>query len=370
MRGRAFGLGLLCALLVQMEARAQDWEARWKNLIAKAQGQTLVLAVQPMSANVALAAAFEKRFPGVKVELTQLPANKFVPRVLAEQKSGIHAWDAWLGQVSNIAFYLLPTGGIEKMTDYLFLPEVTDLTHWRAPDYLYAYGAGPYVFVYSLPIERTIYANTDRLAGVKLAGPDSLLDPRLKGRIGIRVADHPGAGAVTLAALMKDKGGEGAAYARRLLMETGATFYDNPRQITTSVMRGEMAVIVGAGVDTIDKCKLAGGCRNIVVLDFGQSLNPRGIAILKKPPHPEAATLWSNWVLSREGQETFIREGAKSEVAGMVSMRKDVAPAKGQESSLPDYGAPGKFLAMGTKDGEHYVNDAMTIFRSVRAEQR
>lgn len=343
-------------------------QADLNGLAAKASGSRLDLGVQPYAPNLAVVRAFRERFPKIDVRMTQMSVSMFASRVVMEQKGGIFAWDSFFGQILNAADVLVPSGGVAKITDYLVLPEVKDPAQWRSSRFLYSPEGEPYIFNFGTAVESSFYINTAALKDFRFTKAEDLLDPKLKGRIAIRMADRSGAGAITLATLYQS---HGADFVRRLLTETGATFYENPRQITTALMRGEKAIALGAGAtDILGVCQMNGGCRGIVESPLGSVVLPRGVFVLKNAPHKPAATLWVNWLLSREGQSIYVREWAKSFTNGAVSMRKDVAPARGHEASLPDFDHPEKYLFLGTKNTERLRREAVALFREAQAKRR
>jgi iron(III) transport system substrate-binding protein len=346
-----------------------DWKKDWALALSQSKGQKLAIAVHPLRANVATVEAFAKRHPQIKVELTQMSANMFAPRASGEQKAGIFAWDSYVGQIATITETLLPLKGLANINEYLLLPEVKDPSNYRAPKYLFS-ELGPYAITFSLPLEGSAWADASLTKGLDMKNPQTLLDPRLRGKIVIRTPDRPTAGAVTLAAIMLSMGEKGPDFVRRVLTDTQPTFIDNPQQAATTMMRGSAAVLLGGEPQMMGRCKLQGGCRTALRLPYGHVLSTRAVVILRNAPHPAAAKVWLNWFLSKEGQETYVRETAKVMPTSAVSMRKDVAPAPGHESSLPDYAKADTYLINGAKDGQKAIVAVMDIFRSVRSKSR
>jgi iron(III) transport system substrate-binding protein len=366
-------LALGAVLLSTLPSYAQtSWQKTWADTVARSKGQSLVIAIHPYTANVAVVQAFKKRYPHINVQLTQMSANQFVPRIMKEQQGGIFAWDVWMGQVSNLANILVPAGGLERITDYLILPEVVSPLHWRMPRLVHSADKDAFIFNFSIPLENAVYANMRILKGqnIDLENPSSLLDPRLKGKIAIRSADKSAAGAVTLAALMKDAGAQGPQLVQSLLRDTDPVVMDNPRQITNAVMRGDKAIVLGGATEIVSQCQKAGGCRDIVKLSYAKMLLPRGVAVLKRAPHKEATKVWVNWLLSKDGQETYVREMGEASAGSGVSMRKDVKPWPGHEDSMPDYGNIERWLLIGSPASERYVTEVIAISRKMKMKSR
>jgi len=76
---------LLClafAVPVSAAEAQSDWRKTWADVQARASGQNLALAVHPVVANAAVAEAFQKRFPKIRVQVSQISENRFAPRNL------------------------------------------------------------------------------------------------------------------------------------------------------------------------------------------------------------------------------------------------------------------------------------------------
>jgi iron(III) transport system substrate-binding protein len=104
-----------------------------------------------------------------------------------------------------------------------------------------------------------------------------------------------------------------------VVMATGA-------QLTDAVTRGE--VLVAAALDhwrafTPEAAQV--GLVAVYPIE-GMPLTMAPVGILADAPHPNAAKLFIDFILSREGQELL-----DTQLYGMYSMRADVAPAPGQK---------------------------------------
>jgi hypothetical protein len=145
---------------------------------------------------------------------------------------------------------------------------------------------------------------------------------------------------------------------------------DNPRQLTDTIIRGDKAVIIGAEPDLIARCHLAGGCRSVERLTFGRYAFLRGVSVLRNAPHKEATKVWINWLLSREGQETYVREWAKSNENGALSLRKDVEAYPGHAGAAPDYDRMGDYLLAGADSGEQLLSAVIKLYTEIKNRSR
>jgi ABC-type Fe3+ transport system substrate-binding protein len=364
---RSLTRAMLLYWLFGAAAVAADWQTEWQRTVAEARGETLVLAIQGTDAFQAVVRAFQSSHPEIKVQVTALNPSSTAIRILAEQRGGLYAWDSWWAITSSMNSIVLPADGFEPITGYLLLPEVTDPSEWRSPAPLYTSPRGPYIFVHSVSVDTSILFNREVVRDVRVRSAADLLDPRLRGRIVIRDSSKPNSGTHALGGLLKENGSQ---YVQRLLNDTHPVFFENSRQLTDSVLRGDYAVGIGGIPDTFDECLKGGGCRSVSVLPFGQYLTSRGVGILKHPPHPAAATVWVNWLLSREGQEAYVRAWSQYELSGAVSLRLDVSPAAAQLGSVPRYESLDRYFASGFDSGLPELKLVESLYRDASRNTR
>lgn len=359
----------VCALAVGLAspALAQDWQKEWAETQARARGQRLVLAVHALEGHAPIVEAFQKRFPDIKVELTLQGQTVTAPRVITEQKNGIFAWDSWWGATGNMTTVVLPTGGFDKITDYMILPEVKDAQNWNAPDYLYTSDKGPYVFVHTHYEEAAVYFNKGVVKGFAPTSIDALVDPRLKGLIAIRDPTKPNNGTSALAGVLKEQGPD---FVNRLFGQMDPTVIDNPRQLTDAVMRGDKALIIGGSQDIVNQCRIAGACADVSKLPYGRYVLSRGVGVMKNAPHKDSTKVWINWLLSREGQETYVKIWAQHNSTGAVSLRKDVQPDPKHLDSVPDYTKLDQYLLIATESGEATLKQVQSLYGAVKDRAR
>jgi len=254
----------------------------------------------------------------------------------------------------------VPAGMFDKFENYLILPEVKDVANWRHPDYIYG-DAQRMVFTHSHEVNRAIFRNVDVMPEIKIDSFDALLNPKLKGRIVVRDSSLPNAGSYALAPIYKAKGGD---FLLKFLKEQNPRVFDNAEQLDTQIIRGAAAVAVGGQSSSLAQCKLDGGCKNIEEVEgFGVAVS-RGLAVFKNAPNSDAAKVFVNWVLSKEGQENFVREWAKANTSAGLSMRKDVAPAPGHEKDMPDFINAKQYVWASTQQGDEEIKDVIKIFKS------
>ena len=336
-------------------ALAQNPQEAWKATLAKAKGQVLTFQTQGDKPMDPILDEFSKKF-GVKVETTVSRPTATIGRVRTEQTNGQYLWDLWWGITSNMVHVAAPAGMLAKIEDHLILPEVRDASNWRHAAYMYG-EPGHHVFTYSHEVNVGAFRNKAVLPDIKVDSLDVLMDPRLKGRIAVRDASVPNAGSFNLATLLKAKGPD---FLRKFLTNMDPKVYSNPQQLDVAIMRGGAAVAIGMQSSAFSECRKAGGCQTMEEIPSVAYVQSRGLSVFKNPPHPEAARVFINWFLSKEGQELLVREWARNSISGAVSHRKDVAPHKDHLADMPDFARADQYvwvsIAQGSKDLEATIN--------------
>ena len=361
--------GLLTAVCAANPLAAQEgWQAKWSDIQEKAKGQSLVISVHSQDGYAATVRAFQRKFPNIKVALTEIIPDAMVTRVLNEQKNKVFAWDVMWASTTNMNALLIPAGAYQDIEPFLILPEVTDPAQWHANDYQWTTPKAKQVFIHALFNTVLAHQNIDNSNGIRITRLEDLLDPRWKGKIGIRDPYHANGGTWMFGSFYKKLGPD---FIRRFYGEMDLVVNMNPRQAADALMRGDMAVALGTTNDVVSRCTKAGGCKNIVALPFGSLIGSRGIAVFKNAPNPAAASVFVNWLLSKDGQITHLAEFARLNESDAVSRRRDVPPpSKAHEASVPDYSNLANEYIPGIDAGNHDLEAAMKIYVDVKGQSR
>lgn len=348
-------------------AAEEAWQTEWKSTIQKAKGQTLALTIHTQDGYADVVDEFRKEFPDINVQTNLASAAPTAARIVTEQKNGIYAWDSWWAPIANMTSTLLPAGAMAPITDYLILPEVKDLSNWNAPEYIYAV-PGNYIFVHTYQQEMSVYQNVAIKGSKLITKPEDLLNPVFKGQIATREPSALNAGTLALSGLLREND---LRFIQRLFNEQEPVIIDNPRQLIDSVIRGDKMVVIGGSSDIFSQCATAGACNDIKALPMGRYVTSRGVTVLKNAPHKEATKVWINWLLSKKGQETWVRIWAKSnDSAGAISLRKDVAPDPKHVGSIPDYGTLGKYTLNADESGRVFTEQVVNTYNAYKTRPR
>ncbi|MSQ28519.1 MAG: extracellular solute-binding protein [Dehalococcoidia bacterium] len=309
------------------------WEKQWDDLVAAAKKEgTLSLVTTIGNPFQKAVAAFEAAVPGIKVDHTQLIASQFAPRVLQERQGGIHSYDIITTTYGTVPLTLIPAGVMDPIRPLLFRPDVVENRNWRGgfekgfldTDKKWGYGGFQEVF-------QAIWVNSDIIKDGQINIFDDLLDPRYKGKIVSGDPRNHGGGWWPATTLRLKRGEETA---RRFYGEHGITFSRDQRQMMDFLIKGQMWIGSGAVNEPILEDFLEKGVgKNLkyIAIDELDNLN-HGSNVLycfNRAPHPNAAKLFANWVLTKDGSAVW------SKHAETNSRRTDVSAARPANAPNP-----------------------------------
>jgi iron(III) transport system substrate-binding protein len=237
-----------------------------------------------------LSAAFEKKY-GIKVELWRSQSERVVQRVVSEAKAGRHAMDV----VATNGPEMESLAREQVLTPY-FTPHAVDLPPASIPKHRLWLPDRLQFFV--------VGYNTNLVKRADL--PDSIrgfADPKWKGKLGIEAGD-----AEWMGTLVKKWGeAEGMAFFRKLSEMRPEVRKGHPL-MAQLVSAGEIPVLLTAYSANVETLKRKGAPIDYAPIDA--IARAQGIGISKNAPHPAAALLFVDFVLSAEdGQALYEKMG-------------------------------------------------------------
>jgi iron(III) transport system substrate-binding protein len=301
---------------------------------AKSEGVVVWYATTNTNDMVLTANQFMKTHPGIKVQTLRLGSSQLPARVATEQRSGTYNADVISGDEFQVK-QLIDAGAFQKYEPADTKPFIKGTID---PD-------GYWVNLY---LATTVFAwNPQRLKADHLTPPTSVADfakPQWKGKFGL----DTGALNWYLGTVQTEKNGQDLVKA---LAGNDPQKTDGHTQTVTQLASGEFDATPTAYGYMADEQKHMGrpiGFSNPTPLLV--TLNPIGLA--KNAPHPAAAKVFIDWVLSKEGQQFIARR------CGKISSRSDVQ----NNPSIWDPKHP--FVVVQAPDSTQY-NELEQTFRSL-----
>jgi ABC-type Fe3+ transport system substrate-binding protein len=229
----------------------------------------------------------------------------------------------------------------------LLLPEVRDETKWWSKKHLYADPERKYVFMAQGDSGSGIGAiNTNLVKASEIQSWWDLLLPKWKGKI--VMTDANSAGNIGNWRFLYYSPDLGPRFIKRLLTETGVTFATDERQMMDWVGSGKFSIHVMAKFENTQNARKQGlPVMQVFSEKEGDTISTGSghLCVFKDAPHPNAAKVYVNWFLSKEGQlawQNFTgRNSFRTDIPkDMIPFKDEQVPREGGKyllSSLPKY---------------------------------
>jgi iron(III) transport system substrate-binding protein len=262
-----------------------DREARLVEMARKEGSVVLYTSLAPTESKP-LAEAFEKKY-GVKVELWRALSDKVVQRVVTEAQGRRHSVD--VVETNGPEMEMLSR---EKLLAQFFSPHIADLPPAAIPAHRHWFPDRMNFFV--------VGYNTSMVKRSEIpATYEGFTDPKWKGRIGLEATDTE-----WMATLIKAWG-----------HDKGMDFFRRLSAMKPDVRKGHvlLAELVAAGEVpvglTMYNSNIESLQRKGAPIDFVPVqpvvARPQGVGVARNAPHPHAAVLFADFVISPEGQRLF-----------------------------------------------------------------
>jgi iron(III) transport system substrate-binding protein len=330
-----FGV-LLLAAVSGVAIAGPSWQEEWERVLraAKSEGKLAMIGPLGTDRRDALTEAFQSKY-GITVEYHADAGAGILPRLSAERKAGLYLWDVLVSGTSTVLENLIPNKIVDTLEPTLILPEVKESKNWRggALEFL---DPGRQLLVMTLIQRGTLYVNSNLVNPKEFSSYKDLLDSKWKGKI---VGDDPrksGTGQATFLFFYRHP--ELGADFIRALSRQGLTLLKNYAQEVDMLGQGRFPLGVGLSDSMIEERTKRGV--PIVIVDprqmkEGTPISPvsGGLSLVNRAPHPNAAKLYINWLLSKEAQTIFAR------ATGYISNRVDVPTDHAPPWRIPQPGS-------------------------------
>jgi ABC-type Fe3+ transport system substrate-binding protein len=295
----------------------QTRSGEWEKILEAAKREGKVVASIPPSPELrkGMEIVFTRRY-GIGVEFVPARGGAIIQRMIDEAKAGIQYFDLHIGGTESMVTGLLPHKVLEPVEPYFILSEVKDPKQWWG-GHFWVDNAKRFIYPFVAYQSVSLWCNPSEYKPAEFQSFDDLLNPKLLGKIGISDPRTPGSGNSMWSHLLSVKG-EG--YLKRFVAQKLFVARDL-RLLGENLTKEKIAVTVGIGYSELLPFIKAG-------LPVSPLPTPKEgvyatggyghLTIMKNPPHPNAAKVFVNWLLSKDGQEIFGR------AMGVGSRRFDV----------------------------------------------
>jgi len=309
-------------------AGANDWETIVAN--AKKEGVVVVHGMPGRNYHAAMVPAFNKYYPDIKVKFTASGGSAEVPKVLRERQAGIYEWDVWLGGSSS-AFGSLKEAGFFQPLRPILRPEITADDKWSGGfDDGFLDTEKKIFYSFDGTIQNPVMVNWDFVKKDAIKSLSDLAKPEFGGKIVAFDPRIPGTGIGTAQTLYRNVGRDGLIS----IYKNNVVYVNNATQLIEWMVRGRHPIGLAYDHPVLQQFRDQGLGTNIGPLDDHiykiRQITPGfgTVGLVDKAPNPNAAIVYINWLLSKEGQEEWVK-------VPRVSRRTDVKPTQPELAPRP-----------------------------------
>ncbi|MBI2935177.1 MAG: extracellular solute-binding protein [Chloroflexi bacterium] len=294
-----------------------EWETRWEKtlLVARQEGKVRVYSQAAGGLRADMTSAFKERY-GIDLEMTAGRGEELVAKMEAERRAGLHTADV-LFQGSGPALQFKAAGLLDPIEPALILRNEMEPKLWMGGG-IYFVDKERKVISFLIHAGSTLIINSNLVRADEIKSYRDLLNPRWKGKM---VMDNPtvsGAGSAFFRFSVMEI--MGAEFARELIKQEPRILGDQ-RQLVEWIARGSYPIGLAPRPEIYQEFLRAGAPVKFVIPVEGTYSTGGGagtVSLINGAPHPNAAAVFINWLLTRDGQTVIVKG------AGEQSRRLDV----------------------------------------------
>ena len=341
-----------------VSATVDPFTQQWNDLIAAAKAEgtlNIVGGPEGSQADGAWYDAFGKQF-GIKVIFSGGNAADVRARVLAERAQGVYTVDI-SGQGGTGTQGFVDAKLVQPLTPLIINPEANDRAKdfvsqpiWSDPGHVYC----QYVAIDANVNAAEFYYNTQKVSQAEIDSVKSwkdLLDPKWKGRIVI--GDIASGEASTDRARLWYLVGQSWFDTLLRVQQPKVVVYGDERTYADGVARGDYQIaLFPPGTASLQKAiqaKLPVGNVLRTMSEGAPHTGSQRECVMDHPAHPNAAKLFANWMLMKDGQVALNQfttrvdraalriDAPQGAVPADVYSRERATPFIFLDESAPDY---------------------------------
>ncbi|HYJ87226.1 MAG TPA: extracellular solute-binding protein [Pyrinomonadaceae bacterium] len=291
---RALGIFLLslCFLAVGASwSSAQDSHTIKLVEGAKKEGTVMLYTSMNVPDVNRLFDAFRRKYPFLSPQFYTTRSAALLQRIVIEAQAGRHSVDVI--QANGYTVDIISKKGLTKK--YASPESKTYPSKFRDPN---GHWIATYIFCNVIGYNTKLLARTEAPRNY-----EDLLDPKWRGKMGLDDKQY-----IWFDGLLEAMGREkGLAFMKKLANQQ-IQFRSGNALMANLLAAGEFAILVNARPEQLDKLKRA-GAPVAWTAPKPVTVNVLPVAIASQAPHPNAAALFTDYLLSAEGQ-TLLKEQA------------------------------------------------------------
>lgn len=311
-------LTIFLLLVFALPAWAQEKE--WSDILAAARKEGRVVVAgspDPVMRNE-IVPKFKAHF-GIPIEFIAGRSSDVAARVSTERAAGIYSIDIFLAGPDTTANVLYQEKMVDPLKPLMILPDVVIASKWKTGKLWFIDPEEKYVLRPFKSVANLLFINTDHVKPGELRSSKDLLNPKWKGKISTEDPTTTGSGANLASRFYYQMGEE---FVKKLYVDQKPVSTRERRQFTDWLARGTHPICLNCREDDVRPLQKEGFkfMEIFELSDMAGAVNasPWLLTLANRAPHPNAARVFANWILSKEGLEIYARG------YGSATLRADI----------------------------------------------
>jgi iron(III) transport system substrate-binding protein len=323
-------LGWSIPALAQTKGSDKDWKEAIE--AAKKEGKVVIAGSPDPVMRNEIIPKFTARY-GIPVEFIAGRSSQIVSRLQTERTAGIYSVDVFLAGPDTTAVTLHGEKIIDPLKPLLVMPEVADGSKWKHGKIPFLDPEERIVVRPFSSVAQLLFINTDHVKPEEMRAIKDLLDPKWRGKISVEDPTTTGAGANEAARFYHQLGEE---FVKTLYIDQKPVRTRERRQMTDWLARGTQPICMNCREDDV-RPLVKEGFKIVEIFELAGvsgvvNGSPWLLSLANKAPHPKAAQVFANWILSKEGLEIYARG------YGSATLRTDIDESFLNAGNIPKPG--------------------------------
>ncbi len=301
-----------------------SWQERWQNTLNAARQEGKVVIYSGMSSvfQAEIGKSLKDKY-GIEAEWVPGRGSEIAAKVIRERTAGIYSADAFIVGSGSLINTIKPEKFLERLDSLLIIPEVTDGKGWQQGKIPFMDPKDHNIIAFAGYVGTFTAANSDMVKEGEIKSYQDLLAPKWKGQIVLLDPTFMGAGSEWLSCTLRLMGTDkGMEFVKAMVNQEPVVTRDVALQADW-IAKGKKAIALGANMEAVNTLKAAGAPVKWLRLAEGVEIAPGNscLAVPQKAAHPNAAAVFVNYLLSKEGGAAVVKG------ANVPSARSDVPTA-------------------------------------------
>jgi iron(III) transport system substrate-binding protein len=326
-------------------------EAEWQQTLAAAEKEGVVTVYGPPGTDYQAAInSFQEFYPKIKLTYVAGSGSNNAQRLMAERRADKFIPDVFIGGSGTLTLVLHKAGVLDPIPPLLTRPESKDGAAWYGKKHTFADAEGKHILMMQGNVQTDLGAhNTSLVKPAEIRSFKDILNPKWKGKMA--AFDPRDRGHIQRMRALYYNPILGPEFLQRLFSEMAITFSRDQRQLLDWVAVGKFSIYLFATSNDVEDGKKKGLPVGVLygLPEEGYMSGGFGhLAVVDKGPHPNAAKVFVNWILSKEGQLQWQKKSDNNSLR--MDIPKDMLT---DQHSIP-------------KEGVKYLNASLPQYEDVK----